>query len=434
MRKSTIILMAFLCYVLSLTPALALNAITSAVGSSTLADETEAVEEVLAEVNAEVPNFAQNADICLLFSNVYYDEPEMLVGALRENGVSIPVWGATSSHAIMTTDGYEISENGGVSMLFLSGKTPRDLKVGVAAADIGTTRPNAVSSGKEAIEEAIAMLGDSPQIILVSSAPGMEEAIIEGIESVVGRGIPIVGGGSADNTVEGYWKQFANDQVYEHAVVIAAISTSVRIGYDFAHGYTPTEKTAYVKASSEYGRLVEELDDTPALDLYAEWINKEPRELEGMDLLGASLFSPVATHSSVRGRDYYVPGHPAIGDSDNGTMFCFKELPAATKITLMEATAEDLVLCVGDSIEEALEKGRIQAGHIGALFLVHCAGRRFAIGDKQMEDVVIEIKERIGDETPFITLFPFGEQGNNYITGNRHGSLCVAPLIISDRP
>lgn len=392
MLKSTIILMAAIC-VLSLTPALALNAITSAVGSSTLADETEAVEEVLAEVNAEVPNFAQNADICLLFSNVYYDEPEMLVGALRENGISIPVWGATSSHAMMTTDGYEISENGGVSML-----------------------------------------GDSPQIILVSSAPGMEEAIIEGIESVVGRGIPIVGGGSADNTVEGYWKQFANDEVYDDAVVVAAISTSVRIGYDFAHGYTPTEKTAYVKASSEYGRLVEELDDTPALDLYAEWINKEPRELEGMNLLGASLFSPVATHSSVRGRDYYVPGHPAIGDSDNGTMFCFKELPAATKITLMEVTAQDLIVSVGDSIEEALEKGRIQAGHIGALFLVHCAGRRFAIGDKQMEDVVTEIKESIGCETPFITLFPFGEQGNNHITGNRHGNLCIVPLILSDRP
>jgi hypothetical protein len=433
MLKSTIILMAAIC-VLSLTPAFALNAITSAVGSSTLADEGKAVAEVLSEVNAEVPNFAQNADICLLFSNVYYDEPEMLVGALRENGVNIPVWGATSSHAIMTTDGYEISENGGVSMLFLSGKTPQDLKVGVAAADIGTTRPNAVSSGKEAIEEAIAMLGDSPQIILVSSAPGMEEAIIEGIESVVGKRIPIVGGGSADNTVEGYWKQFANDQVYEHAVVIAAISTSVKIGYDFAHGYTPTEKTAYVKASSEYGRLVEKLDDTRALDLYADWINKEPRELEGMNLLGASLFSPVAIHNSIGGRDYYVPGHPAIGDSDNGTMFCFKEFSAATKITLMEATAEDLVLCVGDSIEEALEKGRIKDKHIAALFLVHCAGRRSAIGDEQMEDVVTEIKESIGCETPFITLFPFGEQGNNHITGNRHGNLCIAPLIFSNRP
>ena len=260
----------------------------------------------------------------------------------------------------------------------------------------------------------------------------MEEAVIEGIESVVGKTIPILGGSSADNTVEGNWKQFANEQVSEHDVVVAVISIRARVGYDFANSYNPTDKTAYVKASSEYGRLVEELDDSPALNVYAEWIGEDPANLEGMSLLGASLLSPVATYVSREDRGCYVTGHPAIGNNSDGTMFCFKEFPAATKITLMNATVDDLVAGVGNSINTALQRAEMENSEIAALFLVHCGGRRLAIGDDQMVEVFEETQEILGNETPFITFFAFGEQGNNRITGNAHGSLSIVPVIFSN--
>ena len=431
MKKIAIILMTFLCFLFTFTPIYADSTIKAAVGSSTSSVATDAVAEVLAEVNAENPNFAQNADVCLLFANSDYNCDELL-SALNEE-VDIPIWGATSSHATMTTDGYEV---GGVSMLFLSGKHPIDLKVGVAAASLGTSRADAVSAGKQAVEQAVEATieevdNNRSRIVLVASAPGMEEAVIEGIESVVGKTIPILGGSSADNTVEGNWKQFANEQVSEHDVVVAVISIRARVGYDFANSYNPTNKTAYVKASSEYGRLVEELDDSPALNVYAEWIGEDPANLEGMSLLGASLLSPVATYVSRGGRGCYVTGHPAIGNND-GTMFCFKEFPAATKITLMNATVDDLVAGVGNSINTALQRAEMESSEIAALFLVHCGGRRLAIGDDQMVEVFEETQEILGNETPFITFFAFGEQGNNRITGNAHGSLSIVPVIFSN--
>ena len=104
MKKIAIILMTFLCFLFTFTPIYADSTIKAAVGSSTNSDATDAVAEVLAEVNAENPNFAQNADVCLLFANSDYNCDELL-SALNEE-VDIPIWGATSSHAIMTTDGY----------------------------------------------------------------------------------------------------------------------------------------------------------------------------------------------------------------------------------------------------------------------------------------------------------------------------------------
>jgi len=234
--------------------------------------------------------------------------------------------------------------------------------------------------------------------------------------------------------VEGNWKQFANEQVSEHDVVVAVISIRARVGYDLANSYNPTNKTAYVKASYEYGRLVEELDDRPALEVYAEWIGENPANLEGMNLLEASLLSPVAIYVSRGRRGCYVTGHPAIGNNSDGTMFCFKEFPSAAKITLMDATVDDLIAGVGNSINTALKRAEMEDSEIAALFLVHCGGRRLAIGDGQMVEVFEETQEIIGNETPFITFFAFGEQGNNRITGNAHGSLSVVPVIFSDSP
>lgn len=422
MKRLLVVLMVCICYLFSFTSAFA--DITAAVGSSIDPSEKKAVKEILNKVGISA---VQNADICVVFFNANYDAEK--ISKELNKAVHSPIWGATSSNATMTPNGYEL---GGISMLFLSGEGT-ELDVSLGAAELGDSRASAVSAGKMAAEKATDMI-DTPQVILVTSAPGMEEAIIEGIELVVGKNIPVLGGSSADNTVEGNWKQLMNDKVYNHAVVVAAISTNKKIGYDFAHGYLPVEsdgKSAYIKSSSEYGRLLEGLGERGALDLYAEWIETSPEELEGMNLLGRSLLSPIAVSIRKNDKDFYILAHPAIGSSgeDNGTMFCFKELPTGSKVTLMEAGEEQIISSLGHSLDEA--KNGIEGEDIAAVILVHCAGRMFAVGDEAMESVFNKVHEKIGEATPFITFFPFGEQGANSIIGNTHGNLCVVPFIIS---
>ncbi|HSF63995.1 MAG TPA: FIST N-terminal domain-containing protein, partial [Paracoccaceae bacterium] len=43
--------------------------------------------------------------------------------------------------------------------------------------------------------------GESPALVWLTAAPGCEEAILEGVQQIVGRGTPIMGGSSADNAV-----------------------------------------------------------------------------------------------------------------------------------------------------------------------------------------------------------------------------------------
>jgi hypothetical protein len=60
----------------------------------------------------------------------------------------------------------------------------------------------------------------------------------------------------------------------------------------------------------------------------------------------------------------------------------------------------------------------------GAMFLVHCGGRKLHIGERVDEDFVA-IKNAAG-ETPFIVAFTFGEYGQNNHSGATIGGLSLS--------
>ena len=60
----------------------------------------------------------------------------------------------------------------------------------------------------------------------------------------------------------------------------------------------------------------------------------------------------------------------------------------------------------------------------GALFLVHCGGRKLHIGDRVDEDFVA-IKNACGD-VPFIVAFTFGEYGQMNHSGAQIGGLSLS--------
>lgn len=106
---------------------------------------------------------------------------------------------------------------------------------------------------------------------------GLEDDVIAGVSKVVGKQIPIIGGTAGDNLRMLGSYQFANGKVYNDAAIATAISSELKIGFAFEHGYTTTNKTCIVTKSDGY--IIHELDKKPAGEMYAEMLGLNVNEL-----------------------------------------------------------------------------------------------------------------------------------------------------------
>ena len=121
------------------------------------------------------------------------------------------------------TNGFHSADGVGLGLFGIRDEDG-DYGVGVALVD---DDPRA--SGAEAIQKAISSAGrpgEPPDLVWINGVPGHEEAVLIGIQDVLGPDVPIAGGSSADNTVEGHWQQFADGQVYTNAVIVTAMYPS----------------------------------------------------------------------------------------------------------------------------------------------------------------------------------------------------------------
>ena len=362
-------------------------------------------------------NFKSKPKFAVVFATVDYNLKKLLAGIKSKTG-NIKLYGGTSFNGVITPSGYKTSKNGSVSIMLFS--LPH-AEFGIGAANIGK---NARKSGQKvalnAVKNAGKKISQIPQSIMMLAAPGMEEEIISGIQNVFGK-VPIVGGSSGDNTIEGKWKQFANFSIYSNAVVIAVIYSKLKIGTSYGSGFIPTNKRAIVTKSK--GRKLIELDGKKAASVYSEWTGKSMQKIEGSKILAESVTSPLAVLNSTG--ELYLVKHPAAVNKDK-SISLFAEIKQGTAVTLMKATKKDLINAVESTVREAVKDANSKPA---ALILVHCGGRTAILDKEGMDKVVRKIKNTIGS-TPFIGYCTFGEQGFIKWTGNCHCNLLLSALVM----
>lgn len=111
---------------------------------------------------------------------------------------------------------------------------------------------------------------------------------------------------------------------------------------------------------------------------------------------------------------------------EDGTIGAFAEFADGEDVVLMEATTDEIILAAGDVVRQAAQGIR----DIRAVFSVHCAGRRVALGDR-IGEVVGAVKSVVGD-APFLGFCSFGEQGMLVPGVNRHGNLMLSALVLGE--
>ena len=414
-------------------------------GWSTKQNPAEAVSEALQMAlegkRHRVPDFL------IVFPSSGSDLKGILLKIREMLGKEPMVFGGTSdSRAVMTNRGfvhvtkraYEVAlkeEGRGLALMTVKSK---DITFGVGSANF-MDYPSPKEASKAAALAAIKRAGESPgnrpNIVLLAPTLGTEEEVVEGIEEVVGRNTPILGG-----TVGGpKLAVFGENEAYEKGLSVAVIYTDLPIGWAFEGGFDTTSPHSGI-VTKVNGQAILEIDHKPALDVYDKWLDgkierlyNEKREPDAIrDLL---TLNPICRrYTSPAGEDYFLFSHPWPKDNtlkERSVMTSTKIKPGE-RIYLSQGTWETLVNRVGKLPERAkASRGLdIQARPIFGIAVV-CGGVMGAIPEKEREKLPMLINYASGG-VPFIANFTWGEQGHFPGVGSKHGNLLTSFLFIAE--
>ena len=218
--------------------------------------------------------------------------PEEVIKGIKSVNPSLKVIGCTSSGSVMTPDGIITSPNGFAAMMVLD---DNELSVGVAAAPRGN---NPRMTGRKLAKAALENAGKkfAPYAFSMFATPGEEEEYLKGIQDIVGE-IPMFGGSASDNKMTGAWKVFAEENVTGDGCAVVFYYTNKDIKNVFSGTYKETE-TMGIITKKDNARRILEIDNQPALNIYANWIEKNPSDLIGPNLINYSAAHPFGMTNS----------------------------------------------------------------------------------------------------------------------------------------
>ena len=383
------------------------------VGYSTLKDSYAKGKEA-----AKNANVGMRPKLGMMYCSCNDDVEEVVSGAMSSMK-GAPIIGCTSSGMIITNDGIIESEDGFAGLMSFDDK---NMNIGVAAHKAGK---NAREIGRKVARQAVENAGEnySPNYFYMVASPKEEEDYLMGIQDVIGR-VPMFGGSAADDTVEGNWKIFCNDQVFQDGVAVAFFYTDNDIVTSYTGAYRDTENYGLITEVKNDRTLVK-IDGVSALKKYADWIGKKPSELKGQNLLVASITKPLGVKDPLG--NLTVVRHPMFGD-DMGTKTTTDDVinlgnkvVEKTAIVQLEATVDELIKSTKTTLKDV--KSQLSTEPAG-YFLVHCGGRKLGIGNRIDEVYKNLVEEAHG--VPFITVFTFGEYGYDEHSANICGGLMLS--------
>ena len=376
-----------------------------------------------------IESLGDDPNLILAFSTVEYNGDEVY-RILKELAGDIPFQGGTSCVGITTEQGFHSVDGRSFGLWAIMDE---DGFFGVGEAEIGDDPREAAEKALKNAQQDADMIGELPTAVWLTSAPGNEEMILESLTEKLGNEVYLIGGSSADNTVEGKWKQFSSNGVYSNAVTLAAFFLDSKVSIAFHSGYDPTDNKGVI-TESKGRRTINKIDHKPASQVYNEWTNGAIASVlrEGGNILEKSNLFPIGRQlGKKRGVTYYVLSHPETVTSE-GAITLFTNIQEGDEITCMKGSVDNLVHRVGNVTELALEVADFDKQNVAGALIIFCAGCMLTIGDR-MNEAIENIKKVLGDNVPFLAAHTFGEQGNVGGFGNCHGNLMISALLFGSK-
>lgn len=264
--------------------------------------------------------------------------------------------------------------------------------------------------------------GELPQMVLLHTTPGGEEALLAELDEELGGAVPVIGGSAADDHLQGHWRLFWQRQTLTEGSVLAVFYPNCELVFQFHAGYRPTEHSAI--ATRVEGREIIALDQRPAAEVYGEWVgNALP---EGPVLHETTFFPLARLTGNVYGMPCFKLSHPESVTARRGLRL-FTDVSEGERLVLMQGSESGV-------LERSLLAARIEPEYgmpeklhpIGAL-IIFCAGYRYALASR-IDEIIGHYNQRL-EGVPYLIPFTFGEQGRMPQGELVHGNLMISSVI-----
>lgn len=348
-----------------------------------------------------------NPKFGILLSSVMYDQGELYKGV--KSVIDIPIIGATSTGGIMTSEGIIQNEKGFSGIMLFDND---DLTVGIAGSE--KENEDARETGRKIAKEAMKNAGrkDAPNYCMMFATPREEEAYLNGIQDIVGR-IPVFGGSCADDAIYGDWKIICNNKNFSEGCAVVFFYTDSEIEVEYTGSYNETGEIGIIN-EVQCNRQIMTIDGIPALKKIANWLNNDPDNLIGTNLLLESCRNPIGIKDPTG--IIRLTRLPWIGCPDYSIKIG-NDVAENTAVFALHASVDELIEGSKVTIDDLANRmGTKAKGYL----LFYSISRKFGVGDR-LNEVYEDIKNAVGNK-PFLVMFSFGEYGYREHSANYCGT------------
>ncbi|MBU1726010.1 MAG: FIST C-terminal domain-containing protein [Candidatus Omnitrophica bacterium] len=364
------------------------------IGLSTDNDPQKAARECIRQARENL-NFT-SFNLAVVFSTLDYAHPTVFktIGSLLEN---VPILGA-SSLAIISSQG--IFKRGIVILLLAFSE---DIHLSTACSQDIRSRPIR-ETGRQLADRLLSGLKNVPRDFGIFFADGLipdSSSLLAGIQERLGRSFPLAGALASDNLAFKKTYLYFNGQVLSDSVCGMLWGGKINFGLGIKHGWKPLGKPHSVTKSS--ANIVYEIDGEPAVKFYEEYLGNEPSRLKS-ELRHISILYPLGIH--LKGEEEYLLRNILFINEDGSLVFQ-GDVPQGCVVRLMIGTKESCLMAAGKAAGEA---NRGLKGNPAKFALVFNSVSRNILLGRQSVLELETVKEKLGENTPIIGLYTYGEQ------------------------
>lgn len=341
----------------------------------------------------------KKAKILFVFASIAYDQQQVLNGVRRESADALIVGGSAAGEISSFTTFFD----GVVVMAIASDQIEFFTGVGDGVSK------DSFRAGAMAAEDVLKKSPNHPKlfIMLPDGMTGNGAAIVEGVQSVLGKNFPVIGGSLGDDYRFEKTYEYYNDQVLTDSVVGVGLSGNFSYGFGIKHGWEAVGLP--MKVTKAKGTLLQEVDGKAALTIYEEHFGKEADELIREPLARMAYTYPLG--QKVEGSDELLIRDP-VRANEKGEITMASAIPEGTEIYLMIGDRDRAIQAAKDAAENAMAQLEGRAPRFVVMF--NCMARNKLLGvrcSEENQSVQSIIAGSISEGIPMAGFYTYGEQG-----------------------
>ncbi len=380
-----------------------MKSIKVGVGRSNNVDSKKAGQDACEQA---IDQIKQKPDLIMVFSSVSLNQEKML------QGVNMAAQGAL---IVGCSDSGEITTQGPINKhVAVMAMASDQIKFTIGLGK--NVKADSYQAGRAAADDVIKK---SPQkislfISILEGLTGNGAAIVRGMQSVLGKHFPIIGGSAGDDFVFKKTFVYYQDKVLNDAVVGVGLSGKFSWGIGVKHGWEPIGLP--MKVTKSEGAVLKELNNKPALKIYEDYFGKKAEELTKEPIARLAYTYPLGM--SVEGSSELLIRDVVIAN-EKGEITCAAEIPQGSEIRLMIGDQDKAIEAAKKAAENAL--ACLKGNTPKAVFVFDCIARYKLFGSRVGEEITA-IQDILGKETPLIGFYTYGEQAP--LGGNIESNIC----------